>query len=562
MIDNYVLRDVLRQTEYCTRIQIGRAFELASQLQIPVVDAISQLNYMSGEQIAECYSRMSGKTSSITAQSIPTITYIERPDKLEVDALGSGYFDEQEYRQHQFIPLNIEEETYMFMVDPFNDDTIEFINLRFPCPWRFGALSSAQLDKILVLNFSSYASLDTHLEYVEGDTTVEFTDTDIRNQLLAIFRNAKRNRASDIHFIPGEKHGNITARVDGDIVDIGDDSGKVAKPVLERYIHMLLEYTKVEDTNDEVPRTGRAKFPMGGTDSINLRVSLIPGKFGTDVNMRIINDSAITVDRLGFTEDELKTYRKLLNLSKGIIFIVGPTGSGKSTTLYGGLSMIERKKIMTVEDPVEYIRPGLLQVDIDEPKGVTWDIVIKAFLRHDPDIVVIGETRDKQVGMAGMNAAATGHLVLTTMHTNSSITAPMRLITMGVDKYLVCEQVAAVMSQRLLKKICPHCAKEKRIGPGHPALKYGRNVGDVVLEGEGCPACKRTGYLGRTACIEILRIDANIRDGIERQLPTADLLRIAREKSGFKTMLDDAIYKASQNIIPYDQVAQLDFDML
>lgn len=546
-----LFKDVVLRLGMCDRIQLGKANEKSKANHLPLANNLIILGYLDGEQVAECYAVMS-------KQGPKPLVYTKNPERLEIDTLGAGYFSEEEFQKRQFIPLTMDDQAIVFMVDPFNDELLDYISSKYSIRFEVGVISNSKLELILNTNYSSLnllsgrnASLNSRLDEIEK------TDTDITTSFYNIIRSAIRDRASDIHFIQSDVDATVTVRIDGDIHIVETTT----KSVIQRYISKLLEFTEVTDTNDKVPRTGKAKISLGGGKDVHLRVSIIPGKFGPDINARIITDTAINVANLGFTDKQLSDYKRVLSLSKGLILIVGPTGSGKSTSLYGGLSMIRSKKIMSVEDPVEYVVPGMLQVDVNDDGGVSFDKVVRAFMRHDPDIIVVGEIRDLQVAESAVIAANTGHLVISTLHTNSAITAANRLITMGVDRYSICEELSVVMSQRLIKRVCPQCKEEVILEEDNPWIKtYGLKAGDKVAKGRGCVACKHTGYLGRVAVTEILRVDKHIRDAIEKQLPTGEIEEIA-QKHGFIPMLDDAISKAKEGITTFEQVDKLRFDL-
>lgn len=550
--DEATFRKVLLEKGFCTRIEIGRAGEKSKVNNLDLVDNLLALNYIDSEQVALAYSLMGGSFG------VPELFYSEHPEQYAIDTIGAGCFKEEEFQNKKFIPLDVDNVSILMLVNPFDELLIKYLEEKYPVSFKLGVISSDKLEMILSTHYSSLNLLDSTNAFLHGKLSeIEKTDTDIRTSLFNIIRNAIRDRASDIHFVQSDVDATVTVRIDGDIHIVETTS----KAVLQRYISKIEEFTIVDDTNKKVPRTGNAKIDFKENGVVNLRVSFIPGKFGLDVNCRIINDKAIKVSNLGFSDEQLSKFTQLLSLTKGLILIVGPTGSGKSTSLYGGLSLIHSKKVMSVEDPVEYIVPGMLQVDISEGNGVTFLKVIKAFMRHDPDVIVIGEIRDLEVANAAIIAANTGHLVISTLHTNSAITAANRLITMGVDRYSICEELSAVMSQRLIKRVCPQCKEAYQLEDGSPWIRrYGLKVGQTLVHGKGCAACKYTGYLGRIAVTEVLRIDKSIRNAIEKQLSTAEIEEIAVE-SGFVSMLDDAKSKALQGVTTFEQVDKLRFDL-
>ena len=547
-----LFRDVILKQGVCDRIQLGRAAEKSKANGLSLAKNLSLLGILDGEQIAAAYAAMGGQAG------LPEFYFCKNPERLDIDTIGAGSFSETEFSKYQFIPMLVKDEPVIFMVDPFDDATVDLIKAKYPLGYTTGVISDAKLEMILSTHYSTLNMLTNRGQTLQDRMEeIAETDTEIETRFLSIIRNAMRDRASDIHFVQSDIDATVTVRIDGDIHIVETTT----KNIMSRYISKLREHTVVEDTNEKIPQTGKALIDFRDGTKANLRVSLIPGRFGTDANIRIITDAAIKVANLGFADDQLAAYQHLLSLSKGLILVVGPTGSGKSTTMYGGLSMIRQKKVMSVEDPVEYIVPGMLQVDVNEKNGISFLVALKAFMRHDPDVIVVGEIRDIEVANAAIVAANTGHLVISTLHTNSAVTAANRLITMGVDRYSICEELSAVMSQRLLKRICPNCRETYTIEEGNPWIeRYGVKVGDEVARGAGCPNCRGTGYLGRIATTEILRVNKSIRNAIEKQMSTYEIEELAK-KQGFVTMVDDAIVKAKQEITTFDEVDRLRFDL-
>lgn len=547
-----LFRDIVIKKGLCDRIQLGQATEKSKVNHCSLADNLVTLGYLSGEQIAECYSSMGGQ------QGIPPLAYSRTPERYDIDVLGAGCFQENEFMKRQFIPLILDGASVIFMVNPFDDQLVQYIRKKYPMDFKMGAISADKLELILNTHYSSLNIITSSGSPIQNRLDeITQTDTDIATNFFKIIRDAVRERASDIHFVPSDTDATVTMRIDGDINIVETTT----RAVLQRYVVKLLEFTTVGDTNDKVPRTGKALIDLKDGTVVNLRVSLIPGKFGPDVNVRIITDTAIKISNLGYTDPQLEDYRHILSLSKGLILIVGPTGSGKSTSLYGGLSLIKSKKIMSIEDPVEYVVPGMLQVDVSEEQRIGFGTAIKAFMRHDPDVIVVGEIRDLEVANSAIVAANTGHLVISTLHTNSAVTAANRLITMGVDRYSICEELSCVMAQRLIKRVCPHCKTSYTVPADSPWIEqYKVKPGSEVYKGTGCAACRQTGYLGRVAVIEILRITKDIRNGIETLEPTASIEKLA-VANGFVSMLADARNKALQGITTFEQVDRLRFDL-
>jgi len=307
------------------------------------------------------------------------------------------------------------------------------------------------------------------------------------------------------------------------------------------------------------PQDGRINLKFRGRE-IDLRVSVLPGIFGEKVVLRILDKekSLIPLEQLGFSKESLEIFKTLISQPYGMILITGPTGSGKSTTLYAILRILNSPEvnILTIEDPVEYQLDGITQVQVNPKINLTFANALRSFLRQDPDIILVGEIRDKETAQIAMEAALTGHLVFSTLHTNDSFSAPTRLIDMGIEPYLIASSVIGVTAQRLVRKICNDCKEEYK--PSEFLLKQVgiENYDGVFYKGKGCIACNNSGYKGRIAAQEILKIDDKIREMILNRNPSTDIKDYAI-KNGNISLLQDAIDKAKKGITTIDEVIRV-----
>ena len=372
--------------------------------------------------------------------------------------------------------------------------------------------------------------------------------------------------ASDIHFIPMSNACRILYRIDGTNVMYTE----IPLDVLERVGNILKNEAKVQIKNPKDPIDGKARYSPSGApndpNAIDIRLSIIPAKFGSDINIRYLPSKLYTFEEIGMSPENIKRYKGLLELPSGLIVQVGPTGSGKSTTLYAGLKHISQDNlnIITAEDPVEILMDGISQIDVDDTH-LTFEMALKAMLRHDPDVIVVGELRDKATAELAVRAANTGHLVLTSLHTNDSIGAFERMINMGVDNYALGEVVAAVMGQRLVRRLCPHCKKPYKLKYNTPTAAFyglGAEEGEgTFYRPHGCVHCKNTGYDGRVAINEILIVDSDLRLAIQRH----SVRRVFEDhlrKRKFRTMYHDGLQKAIDGITSLEELTQYASDAI
>jgi len=369
-----------------------------------------------------------------------------------------------------------------------------------------------------------------------------------------IILEAVNERASDIHIEPYENQISIRYRIDGVLQDAP------VPPQMHRFQAAIISRVKIlanlNIAERRVPQDGRIKFQVGGRQ-VDVRVSVIPMLFGEGVVMRLLDKANVlySLPDLGMDAETYENFRGLIARPHGIILVTGPTGSGKTTTLYAALNAIVGPdlKVLTVEDPVEYHLQGVNQIPVDHNVGMTFERGLRAILRHDPDVVMIGEIRDLETARAAIQASLTGHLVLSTLHTNDAASAPMRLIDMGVEPYLVSSTLIGSMAQRLVRKICPKCKTEV---PAR-SMKLPRDFkvdGDATLfQGEGCQHCRNTGYRGRSGLYELLVMNDDVADKIMQRAPGPAIVEVAR-KSGLRLLREDGWMKVRQGITTVEEV--------
>jgi len=321
-----------------------------------------------------------------------------------------------------------------------------------------------------------------------------------------LFMKAVKQNCTDIHIETYEKEGLVKFRIDGVLVEIA----KVRKSAIAAIVNRIKVISNLDISETRIPQDGRTKISLG-EKAVDIRVSILPTYYGEKVVMRLLlkSDSIPTLEELGFAAHITKSMQDFLKHSYGMILITGPTGSGKSTTLYSFLQNIDntQKNIVTVEDPVEYNSFGINQVQVNDKVGLTFAKALRSILRQDPDVILLGEIRDNETASISVQAAMTGHLLLSTLHTNTAAAAISRLVDMGVDSYLIGSTLLGVLAQRLVRKLCNECKEELSIS-NEDAKFFGVKPQEKIYKACGCKVCNSTGYKGRVAIGEIITIDA------------------------------------------------------
>lgn len=361
-------------------------------------------------------------------------------------------------------------------------------------------------------------------------------------------------RASDIHIEPYEHEMSIRYRIDGVLHEAS------VPPQMHRFQAAIISRIKIlanlNIAERRVPQDGRIKFNVGGRQ-IDVRVSVIPMLYGEGVVMRLLDKSNVlfTLQQLGMDDSTYGMFRGLIDQPHGIILVTGPTGSGKTTTLYAALNEIvgPEIKVLTVEDPVEYNLKGVNQIPVEQKVGMTFEKGLRAILRHDPDVVMIGEIRDLETARAATQASLTGHLVLSTLHTNDSASAPMRLIDMGVEPYLVSSTLIGSMAQRLVRKICPKCKDRHEPDRAKLPKDFKLEPGEKLFKGVGCPHCRNTGYRGRAGLYELMVMNDEIAHKVMERAPSPEIVAVAK-KSGLRLLREDGWIKVRAGVTTPEEI--------
>ena len=373
------------------------------------------------------------------------------------------------------------------------------------------------------------------------------------NQIIA---EADRQGATDIHIEPQETELRIRYRIDGMLhkVDVPPQLNRLKSAIISRIKVMA----NLDIAEKRLPMDGRIGIRIAGQD-IDIRVSTMPAAYGESISLRLLAKSGnfVKMDDLGFNERDYAVVNKIIHRPNGIFLVTGPTGSGKSTSLYSFLSEVNKidVRIMTAEDPIEYHMAGINQVQMQSEIGMTFARALRAFLRQDPDIIMVGEIRDRETAEIAINASLTGHMVFSTLHTNDAAGAFPRLIDMGVEPFLIASAVAGVMGQRLCRRLCPQCRKEVPLDMKYYTLDVPPER-DTVFEPAGCDSCTRTGYKGRRALFEVLEVDEDIEGAIVRRENATQIRNISLSK-GMKTLREDGWAKVFAGVTSVKEVMRV-----
>ncbi|EJL6926351.1 Flp pilus assembly complex ATPase component TadA [Vibrio alginolyticus] len=374
----------------------------------------------------------------------------------------------------------------------------------------------------------------------------------------SMFEDAVQVGASDIHIEPDDQVLRLRQRIDGVLHETLLNEVNIASALVLR----LKLMAHLDISEKRLPQDGRFNIKVRG-QSIDIRMSTLPTQYGESVVMRLLNQSAglRPLEESGLPPDLLARLRRQLARPHGMILVTGPTGSGKTTTLYGALSELNEpgKKIITAEDPVEYRLPRITQVQVNSKIDLTFSRVLRTFLRQDPDIILVGEMRDQETVEIGLRAALTGHLVLSTLHTNDAVDSALRMIDMGAPGYLVASAVRAVVAQRLVRRVCPDCKTEDHLDESRQQWLAGRfpnQVSTIFYKGAGCQNCNLTGYRGRIGVFEMLELEQEMMDKL-RANDAVGFAQAARRSENYKPLLASAMELALQGIVSLDEVMTL-----
>lgn len=561
MEDKSIGQILLEQTSL-TPQQLEEALIVQREKGCKLGEALLQLRYIRSEDILKSLSMQMG---------IPYTGEIQ-PEEIPIDLINQVPINYA--KRNEILPLRREDgHVVVAMADPVNHWALDDLHLIFDQPIRPLIASSQNiLDAINIcynrqagseqavmsdLNEDNLDMMAQELEEVQDllESADEAPIIRLVNQLL--FR-AVKQKASDIHIEPFEKELIVRYRIDGILYDIMHPPKKTQNSIISR-IKIMANLNIAEK---RLPQDGRIRLKVAGKD-VDIRVSSLPTSFGESVVMRLLDRSQVllTLDTVGFDGDNIRVFRELIHKNHGILLITGPTGSGKTTTLYAAITEINSSdvKIITVEDPVEYQLPGINQTQVNPKIDLTFANGLRAILRQDPDVIMIGEIRDRETAEIAVQASLTGHLVFSTLHTNDSASSVTRLVDMGVEPFLVASSVIGIIAQRLIRSVCHHCAlayEPSDYELDQLGLSRREVEGRKIFKAMGCSLCLDTGYLGRAAVHEIMLIDDEIRGMITRSADAMTIKKAAMNK-GMVTIREAGIRRVLEGKTTIDEVLAL-----
>lgn len=491
-----------------------------------------------------------------------------RPDVLQKLPASAVY-------QFNVLPVKFADgELTVASSDPFSTVTGDGLRLAAGCPVRIVLAPREEIDKAVkkfygvgadaieqMIEDGRYAVDDDEGAISKIDVGAEGEEASIVKFVNRIIMEADRQGATDIHIEPQETELRIRYRIDGMLhkVDVPPQLNRLKSAIISRIKVMA----NLDIAEKRLPMDGRIGIRLGGED-IDIRVSTMPGAWGESISLRLLAKSGnfVKMADLGFNDRDFHVVDKIIRRPNGIFLVTGPTGSGKSTSLYSFLHEVNTMdvRILTAEDPIEYQMDGIIQVQMNKDIGLDFARTLRAFLRQDPDKIMVGEIRDRETAEIAINASLTGHMVFSTLHTNTAAGAFPRLTDMGVEPFLIASAVAGVMGQRLCRRLCPTCRREVPLDRKWYDLSYPPER-ETVFEpaAEGCDACSRTGYKGRRALFEVLEVDEDIEGAIIRRENATEIQHLALKK-GMKTLREDGWAKVFKGVTSVNEIRRVTED--
>lgn len=554
------LGSILLEHTSLTEEQLEQALAVQRERGIKLGEALVQLKILRTEDILKGLSIQLG---------------FPYENKIDVDSIAPELISNLPInyaKQNEVLPLKKEGNVVKVAIaDPTNFYALDDLRLLYGMDIKPVIASSYEIVNAInaVYNKATGAGEEAMGELTEGaeiadefNEPVDLLDADdeapiIRLVNTLLFR-AVKQKASDIHVEPFERELKIRFRINGILYDIMTPPKRAQNAIISRVKIM----SQLNIAEKRIPQDGRIRIKIAGKD-IDIRVSTIPTAFGESVVMRLLDASAVLLDldSLGFLRDNLEAFKKLLGHHNGILLVTGPTGSGKTTTLYAALSRLNTNevKIITVEDPVEYQLHGVNQMQVNPKIDLTFASGLRAFLRQDPDIIMVGEIRDRETAEIAIQASLTGHLVLSTLHTNDAPSSITRMIDMGVEPFLVASSVLGIAAQRLVRTVCHECAR-KYVPEEKEIAEIGLSLADLkgrqIFKPVGCPNCMETGYAGRAGIHEIMVVTDLVRAELMKGSDATTIKKVAVSQ-GMKTLREDAAQKVLQGLTSIAEVLRV-----
>jgi len=554
------LGDVLLDGGLITPDQLQRAVSEQKQGGGMLAPTLVKLGFMAESELLDFLSKQYG---------VPAVD----PGKLDVDQEVIDLIPSNIVQKYKIVPISLDGQTLTIaMVDPSNLFAVDDIRFLTRKNIRVTVATETAIKQAMDRFYDAGTGVDEALseftdeavDLIESGEDLDIGELESAAEQAPVVKlvnlvlvDAIRKGASDIHLEPYEKSLRVRYRIDGVLYEIMRPPLKLKNAIVSR----LKIMSRLDIAERRLPQDGRIKLKTKGRE-MDFRVSVLPTLFGEKVVLRLLDKSSLQLDmtKLGFEERQLKDFQEAIHRPFGMVLVTGPTGSGKTTTLYSALCELNKTtdNISTAEDPVEYNLPGINQVQIHEAIGLTFATALRAFLRQDPDIIMVGEIRDFETAEIGIKAALTGHMVLSTLHTNDAPSTVSRLLNMGVEPFLVASAVNLMLAQRLARRVCNDCKQEIKV-PKETLLDLGvseEEVGSIAsYKGAGCSTCNQTGYKGRIALYEVMPLYDEIKELVLVGASTAELKREAM-RLGAITLRQAGINKLKQGITTVEEVVR------
>ncbi len=521
--------------------------------------SLIRMGYIQEEDLSAFLSRQYG---------VPSINLAE----FEIDPAVIKLVPSEVAQKYQIVPINRAGSTLIIaMSDPSNIFAIDDIKFMSGYNVEVVVATEASIKRAIDLYYDQSATLadvmddleDIDLELIDDEEEVDVSalekateDAPVVKLVNLILTDAIKKKASDIHIEPYEKNFRVRYRIDGVLYEVMKPPMKLKAAITSR----LKIMAEMDIAERRLPQDGRIKIKLPGGKDMDYRVNALPTLFGEKVVLRLLDKSNLQLDmtKLGYEEQSLKWFKQEIHKPFGMVLVTGPTGSGKTVSLYSALSELNKttENISTAEDPVEFNFAGINQVQMHEEIGLNFATALRAFLRQDPDIIMIGEIRDFETAEIGVKAALTGHLVLSTLHTNDAPSTINRLLNMGIEPFLVASAVNLITAQRLARRVCSECSEQEDT-PREALIEAGMSPEEaasvVCLRGQGCANCNDTGYKGRIGIYQVMPMFEEIRELILSGANTAEIKRESM-RLGVRTMRQSALNKLKEGVVSFEEV--------
>ena len=556
MKKNLRIGEILEEKGYVTGEQMSQALAYQKEhREMRVGQILMELGFVTENQVLEALANRLNLE-------------IVEVSQIQVDLQAVGMISRELAEKNLFLPVSLKGKVLGLVTnDPLNYFALEEVKQQTGCQLEIYLSEEVPLRKAISYYYAEVNARNAAEQANVGFATteeLEIEDLDDSNDEAPIIRllnslieRAIKTEASDIHIEPFEKETKVRMRIDGVIMEYVTIQRNIHAPLIAR-IKIL---SNLDIAEKRIPQDGHFRVKINDS-FVNIRVSVLPTVFGEKAVLRIMAATGHMehVDHFGMDDFSYNQFLPMLNYPNGIIYITGPTGSGKSTTLYMVLEYLSGRhvNISTIEDPVEKNLPDINQTQVNPVAGLTFDVGLRALMRQDPDIIMVGETRDGETAGTSVRAAITGHMVLSTLHTNDAVSSIVRLEDMGVETYLVANSLVGLVAQRLVRKVCPHCARQMETTE-QERLFLGEDV-RVVTRGTGCSKCNNTGYKGRVAVHEILAINNDIRRMIINHTSIEEITRYAREVQHMRTLKESGLILVKEGKTTPEELLKISYE--